>query len=163
MSCHGTTESLGISRSSRDEQDQPCSCRSGPIWCNTPTAIQIQCWKTDSRNASTPRWRQLVQPIWQESTCGWCQRWWRCCATTPWPPEQLCLAGLVATQALVSANHLSAWEDISLCMDSPFWSSSTLIYNGSWSIFKMPLCSKMEICNYVSLTTIITTDHGESG
>lgn len=29
---------------------------------------------TDSRNASTPRWRQLQWPMWQESTCGWWQR-----------------------------------------------------------------------------------------
>lgn len=157
MTCQGTTESLGISRSSCHEQSQPCSCcHSCPIWCNTPTYKWF--WKKWLQERQH-RWRQLVQP-----TCGWWQRGGGDAA----PPHHAvtswaAVSGLFTTWAPVSVTHLSAREEISLCMDSPFCSCSTSIYNGTWSIFKMPLCSKMETCNYVSLRTIITTGHGESG
>lgn len=87
------------------------------------------------------------------------ERWGRCC-TTPAGCDLLSVT-TVTTRAPVSAAHPSAQEEISLCMDSPFWSCT--ISNGTWSIFQMSLCSEMAICIYVSLRTIITMDHDESG
>lgn len=59
-------------------------------------------WENWLQEHHTPRWRQPVQPTWQESTCGWWQRGGGDAAAPHMlsPPEQLCLAGFVTTQAL---------------------------------------------------------------
>lgn len=63
MSCQGTSEALGISRSSCDEQDQPCSCcHLSPIWCNIPTAIQMVLEKLTPGMPASPDEGSLCSP-----------------------------------------------------------------------------------------------------